>query len=191
MASEKTFRVKGMHCASCAGIIERTFKKQKGVKAAEVNYGTETAKVTFDEHHTDHHQLSQSIEPLGYSLETPMTAAEMGMSEDEHAAHMGLNQSKEEKLKEIATMKSQLNIAIPIAIFSVFVMGWDILAEFEYVAPMTDIINEFFQHLQPIMASYILFVVSNPYLLGFYRFLRSGKTMMDTMIVFGTTVEFL
>jgi copper chaperone CopZ len=23
----KTYKIKGMHCASCAGIIERTFKK--------------------------------------------------------------------------------------------------------------------------------------------------------------------
>jgi len=191
MASEKTYKIKGMHCASCANIIERTFKKQKGVKSAEVNYGTETAKVSFDEQHVDAHHLSQSIEPLGYSLEMPMSASEMGMSEDEHAAHMGLGQSKEEKLKEIASMKIQLMIAIPIAIFSVFVMGWDILAELEYVSPMTEVVKEFFHHLMPIMATYILFVIGKPYLLGFYRFLRYGKANMDTLIGIGTSVAFV
>lgn len=40
----KTYRVKGMHCASCAGIIEKTFKKTEGVHSAEVNYGTEKGK---------------------------------------------------------------------------------------------------------------------------------------------------
>ena len=40
----KTYKIKGMHCASCAGIIERTFKKAKGVSSVEVNYGTEGAK---------------------------------------------------------------------------------------------------------------------------------------------------
>ena len=44
----ETFAVKGMHCASCAVVIEKTFKKQPGVQAVEVNYGTETAKVSFD-----------------------------------------------------------------------------------------------------------------------------------------------
>jgi Cu2+-exporting ATPase/Cu+-exporting ATPase len=191
MAAEKTFRIKGMHCASCANIIERAFKKQKGVKTAEVNYGTETAKVSFDEKHVSPHHLSESIEPLGYSLEIPMTASEMGMSEDEHAAHLGLNQSKEEKLQEIETMKKQLRIAIPISIFSVFVMGWDIFGEFDYVSPMTETIKEFFHHLLPIMATYILFVVGKPYLLGFYRFLRYGKANMDTLIGIGTSVAFL
>jgi copper chaperone CopZ len=38
-----TFRVKGMHCASCASIIEKTLKKVDGVQHVEVNYGTETA----------------------------------------------------------------------------------------------------------------------------------------------------
>ena len=45
----QTYRVKGMHCASCAGIIEKTFKKTEGVHSAEVNYGTETTKISFDE----------------------------------------------------------------------------------------------------------------------------------------------
>ena len=44
-----TLRIKGMHCASCAIMIEKTLKKSEGVSFAEVNYGTETARVDFDE----------------------------------------------------------------------------------------------------------------------------------------------
>ena len=39
MRSE-TYKIKGMHCASCAGIIEKTFKQIEGVEIAEVNYAT-------------------------------------------------------------------------------------------------------------------------------------------------------
>lgn len=53
MNTNKTYKVKGMHCASCAGIIEKTFKKTEGVQSVEVNYGTETAKVSFDESKTN------------------------------------------------------------------------------------------------------------------------------------------
>ena len=98
----QTYRVKGMHCASCSSIIEKTFKKIDGVHSAEVNYGTEKAKVSFDESKINPQELSKKIEPLGYSLVVPMehaeqTPEEMGMSADEHAAHLGLNQSKKEK----------------------------------------------------------------------------------------------
>lgn len=186
-----------MHCASCAGIIEKTFKKTEGVESVEVNYGTETATVSFDESKTNPHHLSEKIEKLGYSLIVPvedmdgMSANEMGMSEDEHAGHLGLNQSKQEKLTEVANMRSKVISAIPLAIFSIFVMGWDILAQYNIVGEMGYTVKEFFHHLLPIFATYTLFVVGKPYLLGFYRFLRYGKANMDTLIGIGTSAAFL
>lgn len=190
MSSSLTLRVRGMHCASCAGIIEKTFKKSEGVHSVEVNYGTETAKISFDTSKTSPQALSKKIESLGYSLVTP-TADEMGMSADEHAAHLGLNQSKQEKLAEVADMKTKVLSAIPIAVFAAIVMGWDILAQYGVVSEMGSVTEEFIHHLLPILATYILFVVGKPYLLGFYRFLRYGKANMDTLIGIGTTAAFL
>ena len=187
----QTYRVKGMHCASCSSVIEKTFKKVDGVQSAEVNYGTEKAKVSFDSSKTNPHELSKRIEPLGYSLEVPSTAEEMGMSDSEHAAHVGLNQTKKEKLAEIADMKSKVVSAIPLAVFSVFVMGWDILSQYGVVSTMSYTVKEFVHHLLPIFATYTLFLVGKPYLLGFYRFLRYGKANMDTLIGIGTTTAFL
>lgn len=187
----QTYNVKGMHCASCSSVIEKTFKKVEGVHSAEVNYGTEKAKVSFDPSKTSPHDLSKHIEPLGYSLEVPETAMEMGMSESEHAAHLGLNQSKKEKLAEVADMRTKVLSAIPLAIFAALIMGWDILAEYSIVTAMSYTLKEFFHHLLPIFATYILFVVGKPYLLGFYRFLRYGKANMDTLIGIGTVAAFL
>jgi Cu2+-exporting ATPase/Cu+-exporting ATPase len=115
----------------------------------------------------------------------------MGMSADEHATHLGLNQSKKEKLAEVAGMRTMLLSAIPIAIFAALVMGWDILAQYGVVGEMSYTIKEFIHHLLPILATYILFVVGKPYLLGFYRFLRYGKANMDTLIGIGTSAAFL
>lgn len=187
----QTYRVKGMHCASCSSVIEKTFKKVEGVHSAEVNYGTEKAKVSFDPSKTNPHDLSKHIEPLGYSLEVPTSAEEMGMSPSEHASHLGLNQSKKEKLAEVADMRIKVLSAIPIAVFAAFVMGWDILAEYSIAPAMSYTLKEFFHHLLPILATYILFVVGKPYLLGFYRFLRYGKANMDTLIGIGTVAAFL
>lgn len=187
----QTYKVKGMHCASCSSVIERTFKKIEGVQSAEVNYGTEKAKVSFDPSKTNLHDLSKRIEPLGYSLEIPATAEEMGMSADEHAVHLGLNQSKKEKSAEVGDMRTKVLSAIPIAIFAALVMGWEILAKYGMVPEMGSTLKEFFHHLLPVFATYILFVVGKPYLLGFYRFLRYGKANMDTLIGIGTVAAFL
>jgi len=186
-----TYIVKGMHCASCSATIEKTFKKVVGVESAEVNYGTEKAKVTFDPDKTNPEYLSKQIEPLGYSLEIAQTASEMGMSENEHAEHLGLNQSKKEKLAELAGMKRMVLTALPLAVISIFIMTWDLLAEAGSVSEMSPFWSEFFHHLLPIMATYMLFVVGKPYLLGFYRFFRYGKANMDTLIGIGTSAAVL
>ncbi len=198
MNHTQTYKVKGMHCASCASIIERAVKKIDGVEDIAVNNGTENAKISYDANKTSPEDFNKKLEPLGYSLVVPkthdmsnMSASEMGMSADEHAEHLGLNQSKAEKLAEIKDMKIKVISAIPLAIFSVFVMGWEILAQYNVIPEMSVTLEEFFHHLLPLMATYILFVVGKPYLLGFYRFLRYGKANMDTLIGIGTVAAFL
>ena len=179
-----------MHCASCAGIIEKTLGKTEGVRSAEANYGTESVKIDFDGSRTHPEALSAQIEPLGYSL-VIHPAGEMGMSENEHAAHLGLSQSKKEKLAELADMRNQIISVIPLTAFSIFVMGWEILSQFNRVPAIPYFWKEFFHHLLPLMATYTLFVVGRPYLSGFYRFLRYGKANMDTLIGIGTSAAYL
>ena len=195
------YHIKGMHCASCSSLIEKTLKKVEGVQKVEANFGTETAKISFDELKISPETLSKKIEPLGYSFIIPETsdhqnhvmpsAKEMGMSEDEHKAHTGIGQSKKEKLMEVADMRSKLFSVIPLAVFSIFLMTWDTLTQFNLVVMMPYIWKEFFHHLLPIFATYTLFVVGKPYLLGFWRFLRYGKANMDSLIGIGTSAAFL
>jgi len=187
----ETYIIKGMHCASCSSLIERTLKKVEGVQSVEVNYGTEKTKVSFDPSKTSPQIFSRQIESLGYSLIISQTAEEMGMSTDEHAMHLGLSQSKKSGMAEINDMKMKVISAIPLALISVFIMGWDILSQFKIVSEVPLVWGEFFHHLLPIMATYTLFVVGKPYLLGFYRFLRYGKANMDTLIGLGTSVAFI
>lgn len=207
---QRSVDVRGMHCASCASIIERTLRKVAGVRAVEVNYATEKIKIDFDEDKTNLAELSGKIEPLGYSLiledeggemsmnheaggadDLSADAARMGMSESEHAEHLGLSQSKKEKLEELRALKTKVATAIPMAVISVFVMGWEIFGGFGVVVMMPEALSVFFHHLMPLFATYILFVVGKPYLMGFYRFLRYGKANMDTLIGIGTAAAFL
>jgi Cu2+-exporting ATPase/Cu+-exporting ATPase len=115
----------------------------------------------------------------------------MGMSESEHMAHLGVNQSKDEKLVELAEMRTKVRIAIPLAIFSGVVMTWELLGQFNIVPAVPYVWSEFFHHILPLMATYMLFVVGKPYLLGMYRFFRYGAANMDTLIGIGTSAAFL
>ncbi|OGG89111.1 ATPase [Candidatus Kaiserbacteria bacterium RIFOXYD1_FULL_42_15] len=195
MNTPQTYKVKGLHCASCASIIERTVSKIDGVESISVNNGTENAKIYFDPALTNPIAFNQKLDPLGYSLvienQADTSASAMGMSPNEHAEHLGLNQSKNDKEKELKDMKAKVISAIPLAIFSIIVMTWDILAQYNLVTMMTSVTQEFVHHLLPIFATYTLFVVGKPYLLGFYRFIRFGSANMDTLIGIGTVSAFL
>lgn len=196
MSQTKSYKIRGMHCASCAGIIEKTFKKTEGVHLAEANYGNESVKVVYDEEKTNPAILSKKIEPLGYSLiirdeSGARNAKEMGMSESEHAAHLGLNQSKKEKLAELRDMGIKVVSMIPLTIFSIFVMSYDILTRLGFAPAIPVFWADFFHHLLPLFAFYALAVVGRPYLMGFYRFIRYGKANMDTLIGIGTSAAFV
>lgn len=174
-----------MHCASCASIIERTVKKIDGVEDISVNNGTEKAKISYDESKTSLDSFNQKLGSLGYTLESE------SMSMNEHAGHLGMNQTKQEKLKEIQAMRNGLFGALPLAMFSIFIMSWEIFGKYNFVPPMSEMIFEFFHHLLPIFATYIFATIGKPYLLGVYRFFRYGKANMDTLIGLGTSVAFL
>ena len=48
MITKKSFPIIGMHCASCAKLIEKSLSKVPGVKSASVNYASESAIVESD-----------------------------------------------------------------------------------------------------------------------------------------------
>ncbi|MBU1039070.1 cadmium-translocating P-type ATPase [Patescibacteria group bacterium] len=192
---EQTFKIKGMHCASCANIIESTLKKTPGVKLVEVNYATESVKLSFDELKTNPQNLSEKIVPLGYSLVFPKANQEIALV-NKQAKSGDFNESfndqaKQEKLSELADMKVKILSALPMAGLAILAMLWDILAQYKIVSAMNPVISNFFHYLLPLLATYILFVVGKPYLLGFYRFIRYGKANMDTLIGLGTLAAYL
>jgi len=186
-----TYAVRGMHCASCASIIEKAIGKVEGVHSVQVNVGTEAAKISYDESKTNPQHLSKTIEPLGYSLALPQTASDMGMSEDEHKAHLGINQSKAEKLAELANMKTKIVTVMPMAAIAVVIMVWTILIEFGRLPALSLIWSQSLNAVLAVMATYALLVVGRPYLVGVSRFLRHGAANMDTLIGIGTSAAYL
>ncbi|MFA6521166.1 MAG: heavy metal translocating P-type ATPase [Candidatus Gracilibacteria bacterium] len=59
----------GMHCASCAMIIENSLKGVNGVKEASVNFAAEKARVMYDASKTKVENLIEEIKKAGYKAE--------------------------------------------------------------------------------------------------------------------------
>ena len=65
--SKTTLSLTGMHCASCAGTIERGLKQYKGVKDAVVNFASERAVITFTPSIIDEEAIILAIKKIGYT----------------------------------------------------------------------------------------------------------------------------
>lgn len=173
------FRVKGIHCASCASIVERTLTKIDGVTEISVNAGTETANLKFDTTKTTLNTLNQKLATLGYELES---------IDNSNGTE---NKAKNEKVNELARLRGKLIVSLPIAIFTILLMGYEILATYKIVPSMSEVVENFIHHLLPIFATLIFTTLGRPYLLSVYRFFRYGKANMDTLIGLGTSVAFI
>jgi len=59
-------KIDGMHCQSCAAVIEHGLKREAGVKAVSVNYATEKAYLDYDPEQTTVNQLIKAVATAGY-----------------------------------------------------------------------------------------------------------------------------
>jgi copper chaperone CopZ len=63
---ETTLKIDGMHCASCALLIDEELEELPGVEEAHTSYAKQETKVVFEEASVRLPTLLQAIEELGY-----------------------------------------------------------------------------------------------------------------------------
>ncbi len=62
----KTFPIKGMHCASCVNVIEKSLKRIDGVENCVVNLATEKTTVTYDPKKVTKEKIVAAVKNVGY-----------------------------------------------------------------------------------------------------------------------------
>ncbi|OGZ05375.1 MAG: ATPase [Candidatus Lloydbacteria bacterium RIFCSPLOWO2_01_FULL_50_20] len=167
--TKKTFSVKGMHCASCVVMIERSLKKVDGVSSATVNLATEKATVTYDPLKVSDEKLSSAVSNVGYQA----IVNEEIRTEDEE---------KEEKEKELRDLRRKVAVSL---IFGALLL-WGSFPWLIDTAPAA--LKDFW--VQLLLAIPVQFWAGY----GFYRAtisaLRHRTANMDTLVAIGTTVAF-
>ena len=183
----KTLKIKGMHCASCATIITNKVSKLGGIDNINVNFATEKATVSFDDNVITIPKMNNEIEKLGYTL---LDEADSRTMED-HSIHTGINESKNEKMEELLIMKTKTQFVLPIALLVFVLMVWDIGAKFFSSIPNLPLPMSIFNTISMILASIVLFWVGQPFLQGVVKFAKYRVANMDTLIGIGTLVAYL
>lgn len=196
--------VKGMHCASCSTIISRRLGKLEGVEKCDVNFATEKAQIEYDPSKVSIDLMNNEIKKLGYSLkdyentkdisqnimphdiDSSMEQMDHNMKEMDHSEHLGMNQSKEDKLKELQRVKNKVLFSLPITILIFILMIWNILSTSIKGFPAFPISIDIFNPISFIFASILLFWVGNIFIKGALNFFRYGAANMDTLVGIGT-----
>lgn len=185
MSVENIYKVKGMTCASCVSLIQKKVEKIPGVENVAIGLSTEKAKVIFKDTPLALDTLNSAISPFGYSFEdTKKTVAEMGISEMDHD-HMNHDATSEKK------MGFEMKLILPMVALSFVMMLWDVLSKNRVIPEMSENVYEFFHHLMPIFATFVLFGIGRRYIRATWIFMRKGVANMDTLVGISTIVAFL
>ncbi len=179
--STHLFTIHGMHCSSCASIIEKKIARFPEVKSISVNYATEKASIDFTTP-LPINTLNHAIETLGYSL-----ASSEDTTTKENTPQ---NRHDDQKEIELNQLKEKVYFSLPITIAAFFLMMWEISARTFANIPTVPIPMEMLTVLLMTLSTIFLFWIGNPFLLGIIRFLRYRVANMDTLIGIGTFVAY-
>ncbi len=191
MASQ-TYRVKGMHCASCAQIISKRVGKLPGIHSVDVNFATDTVKIDGDTDITRLESMNKELEPIGYSFESMEGHVHTpGMDMSGHHHEGPDMRAKEEKLKELADMLAKVRFTFPLALIVFANMALEIAGTYIKGVPALPITMEVKNVILLALSSITLFWAGWPFVQGVGRFIRYRVANMDTLIGIGTLSAYI
>ncbi len=171
MNQKKSFPIVGMHCASCANIIERKLTRTHGVISAQVNYAGEQATVVTSEN-INNDALRNAVKDAGYEA--------IILEKDEVKT---ADQIKEEtKLTELKRLKNKVVVSI---ILSTVLMLGSFPEWFPFVP--VSFTNEYFLLY---LATIVQFWAGKEFYLATWSGLKNRTANMDTLIAMGTSAAY-
>ena len=60
--------IEGMHCATCASLIEKSIRRIDGVSNVEVSFGSNSAFVEYEDDRVDLKNITKAVEDAGYKV---------------------------------------------------------------------------------------------------------------------------
>lgn len=162
----------GMHCSSCAGLIERSLKKVPGVKEANVNFAAEKALVLLDESQSSPESLIKAVKKTGYG-----------------ATLVDGQDSQFETRKRQAEIKNLFLKFMTSFIFSLPMLYFMVMDFLPWV-PGASILFPWVGIVSLILTTPVQFVTGAGFYKGALSALRMKTFNMDSLIAIGTSVAY-
>ncbi len=162
---KRTFKVSGMHCASCVAVITRALKKKEGIKNATVNYSTEKASVEYDPKIINTKEIIKTIKAKGYQA-----YLDRGVSYKKQTL---------KKQRELEQLKRKVFLS------SIFALPALILGMLFMKNPIP-----FQDYILWLLATPIQFYFGATFYKGAWAALKNKTANMDSLIALGTSAAY-
>lgn len=162
----------GMHCASCAGIIERAIKKVPGVTGANVNFAAEKASVAMSPS-VKEQDLLTAVKQAGYRAEV------IKAGDTEYDTR--------KRQKEISTYWHKFITSFILSLPMLYFMFFDFFPWFPGRAAALPFVGV----VSLILTLPIQFIIGAGFYKGTWSSLRMKTFNMDSLIAIGTSTAFL
>ncbi len=162
----------GMHCSSCASLIEKSLKKIPGVKQTNVNFASEKARVVYDESQVEVSSLLEAVAKAGYK-------AQLVDSNDSECEQ----RKREQETKSYAKrFWFSLVLSLPLVYF--------MLLDF-FVLPGQTVVWPWVGLISFILVTPIQFIVGAGFYKGMWSSLKMKTFNMDSLIAIGTSTAYV
>ena len=165
--------ISGMHCASCAGIIERSIKKLPGIKQANVNFAAEKASVIYDQNINNLDDIVGAVHKAGYKA----------LLIDEKDRDF----ERRKKDQEIANIRKKFIFSLVLSLPMLYFM----LLDFFKWMPGASILPPYFGIVSLILATPVQFVAGAGFYKGMWSSFRMKTFNMDSLIAIGTSTAYI
>ncbi len=172
MSTRSQLQISGMHCASCALLIERQLKKVSGVENANVNYAVEKATVNYDQSLAKESDLIQAVEKAGYKAAVEVADGGAAVSR-----------------RQQGELKHQLNLFVLSAVLSL-PMVYFMFLDFFPLLPGSENLMPYIGVISFLLTLPVQFYVGSGFYKGMISALKLKTFNMDSLIAIGTSVAF-
>ncbi len=162
----------GMHCASCANIIERSLNKLPGVKEGNVNFAAEKASILFNSSQVQVADLIKAVKSAGYKAELPDS-----------------KNPEFESNKRAAEIKDYWQKFIFSLVLSLPLFYFMLLDFFKWL-PGGSILPPYFGIISLILVTPVQFIIGANFYKGMWSGLRMKTFNMDSLVAIGTSTAY-
>ncbi len=163
----------GMHCSSCAGIIERSLKKVSGVSQANVNFAAEKASIIYNENLSSVDDLILAVKKAGYKATLVNTA--------------DTEFDTRKRQKELNSLWRNFRISLVLSLPMLYFM----LLDFFGWLPGAKSFPPYFGIISLILATPVQFIIGAGFYRGMWSSLKMRTFNMDSLIAIGTSTAYL